>query len=174
MKAFRLSSLLLTVATVLPSAALAVLPLRDQWRAACQALSNGDAVRAAAAFEDFNAWYAGEPEAADPQFQEGLVRLWGLAALQAGQTEAALELLEKWLADFTGQSRHRAFIRFQLAAGYRSLGLEEEAIRHWAVFIAEHPDLPETALVHWMWADLLVSLSRPEEARAHPGVGRAG
>ena len=149
------------------SPALAVLPLRDQWSAACRALARGEAAQAHALFDEFDHWYGGEPEVRDADFQEGWLRLAGLAALQAGAHEQAVSRLTRWLTAFPDAPAFRAFIRFQLAALHRAMANNEEAASQYEAFLSEFPGLPECALVHWMWADLHLSFSRYARAREH-------
>jgi tetratricopeptide (TPR) repeat protein len=145
----------------------AVLPLRDQWRAACHDLSAGQATSALARFREFDQWYGREPFVAEVMFKRRKIRLWGLAALFSGELAEALPLLEEWLATGTPEDPMRAYIRFQVAMAYRAMGDDTAAVRHWDIFIEEHPTLPECALVHWMRADLLVAQSRFDEACQH-------
>ena len=145
----------------------AILPLRDQWQAACRALSGGDAASALHLFREFNDWYADEPEVQDPAFHEGRIRLWGLAALEAGEFGEAATLLERWLGENPDLKRYRAFLRFQLIGLYQSIGELEALDRHREIFLVEHPELPECALVRWSWADALISSGDFPQAREH-------
>lgn len=132
---------------------IAVMPLREQWQAACQSLAGGDPAKALATFRTFDQWYGNEPEVAETEFNEIRIRLWGLAAMQAGALEEAARLLERWLVENPGTARFRAFIRFQLTGIHRALGNRELTTRHRAAFLEDHPDLPETALIRWVMAD---------------------
>ncbi len=163
-----------TLRLLLPALALTllhpaegVLPLRDQWAAACRALSRGRAAEAAALMEEFESWYGLEPAVQDPEFREPYLRLRGLTLLQTGDTESGIPLLEEWLEGSPGKGPFSAFIRFQLAQAYIGSGNDAAAQEHWERFLADHPDLPECALVHWMWADHLVRQERFTEAKGH-------
>ncbi|HSH10000.1 MAG TPA: tetratricopeptide repeat protein [Oceanipulchritudo sp.] len=150
-----------------PLSTYGVLPLRDQWQAACRAMAVGQAEQAMGLLGEFDAWYADEPAVRDPAFREGYLRLKGLTALQTGRIEEGIGLLESWLEEYPDHPRYRAFIRFQVASGQRARGETDAAIRHWQVFLQAHPELPECALVHWMWADLLMAGEAYEQARPH-------
>lgn len=144
--------------------ALAVLPLRDQWRAGARALAAGDAVGALALFREFDHWYGGEEAVREPEFREGLLRLWGLAAMEAGQWEEAARLLEAWLSENPPGTRFGAFLRFQLGGIHEALGNTEEARAHQEAFLEQHPELPETLLIRWRWAEAALSEGRTAEA----------
>ena len=131
-----------------------ILPLRDQWKAAVSALQKNEPVKAATLFREFNHWYGNEPEVTEATFRERWHRLWGLAALQSGELDEGIRLLASWLEENPEQSRFRAFIRFQIGLACRSSNRPDEAVQHWSVFVAQYPELPECALVHWMWAEL--------------------
>jgi tetratricopeptide (TPR) repeat protein len=143
----------------------AVLPLRDQWRQACSYLASGRAVEALERFHEFDAWYGQEPEVADPDFREDWIRLWGLAAMQVGELGEAARLLERWLGENPDQQQYRAFIRFQLAGIYQSLGNAGQAAAHRSLFLEQHPNLPECALIRWNWADEAIANGDYETAR---------
>lgn len=138
---------------VLPLPLIAVMPLREQWQAACRSFAQGNPVNALAAFRTFDQWYGNEPEIADPVFNEIRIRLWGLAAMQAGELEEAARLLERWFIENPESERFRAFLRFQLAGIYQNLGDRENTARHRRAFLESHPDLPESALIRWVMAD---------------------
>lgn len=144
-----------------------ILPLRDQWKAAVLALQRNEPAKAATLFREFNHWYGNEPEVAEATFRERWHRLWGLASLQSGELDEGIRLLEAWLEENPDQSRFRAFIRFQIGLACRSNGKTEEATRHWSIFVTQYPELPECALVHWMWAELELSRSSLASAKAH-------
>jgi tetratricopeptide (TPR) repeat protein len=154
-----------------PGPAAAVLPLRDQWRAACRALASGEAARALGLLQEFHEWYGGEAVVREPGFREGWIRLWGLAALQAGELNQAAGLLERWFEENPEQPRYRAFLRFQLAALQRSLGEPARAEVHRQAFLRDHPELPECALIHWARAD--EALARRDFAAARAGLEAA-
>ncbi|NDV62394.1 hypothetical protein G0Q06_08030 [Puniceicoccales bacterium CK1056] len=128
-------------------------PIRDQWQLACKDLAAGRAAEALHHFQEFNDWYGEEPEVKDPEFHEGWIRLWGLAALQSGSLEEAATLLERWFSENPQNKAYRAFLRFQLVGIYQSLGLSSQVSRHRDKFLQEHQDLPECALIRWGWAD---------------------
>ncbi|HKJ91068.1 MAG TPA: tetratricopeptide repeat protein, partial [Oceanipulchritudo sp.] len=138
---------------LLPLPLIAVMPLREQWQAACRSLAGGDPANALATFRTFDQWYGSEPEVAKPEFNEIRIRLWGLAAMQAGALEEAARLLERWLVENPGTERFRAFIRFQLTGIHQALGNWEMTARHRSAFLEDHPNLPETALIRWVMAD---------------------
>lgn len=144
-----------------------ILPLRDQWKAAVSALQKNEPVKAATLFREFNHWYGNEPEVTEATFRERWHRLWGLAALQSGELDEGIRLLASWLEENPEQSRFRAFIRFQIGLACRSSNRPDEAVQHWSVFVAQYPELPECALVHWMWAELELSRSNLANAKAH-------
>ncbi len=144
-----------------------ILPLRDQWMAAVSALQKNEPVKAATLFHEFNHWYGDEPEVNEATFRERWYRLWGLAALQSGELDEGIRLLGTWLEDNPNQSRFRAFIRFQIGLACRSINRPEEAVQHWSLFVAQHPELPECALVHWMWAELELFRSDLANAKEH-------
>lgn len=146
--------------------ALGVLPMRDQWRAACDALSTRQAHRAQELFREFDGWYSKEPAAREPGFRSRYIRLWGLAAMQAGDAAEALPLFEEWLTRQAPEVRFHAFVRFQAASACRLLGRDAEAVRHWDRFLEEHPDIPEGILVRWLKAEYLASEDRLDAAAA--------
>jgi tetratricopeptide (TPR) repeat protein len=158
-----------------------VLPLRDQWRAGCEALGAGEPQRALALFREFDHWYGAEPAVAEPDFQESRIRLWALAALEAGSLEEAVSLLERWLEENPDQERFRAFLRFQLAELHRALGRPDLAERHRQHFLDDHPELPECILIHWSRADEALARKDIRAARDfmeavlhHPGLPPSG
>lgn len=144
-----------------------VLPLRDQWRAGCDALGAGESQRALALFREFDHWYAAEPAVAEPDFQESRIRLWALAALEAGSLEEAAGLLERWLSENPDQQRFRAFLRFQLAELHRALGRPDRVEIHRQQFLDDHPELPECILIHWSRADEALAHKDTKAARSH-------
>jgi tetratricopeptide (TPR) repeat protein len=144
-----------------------ILPLRDQWKAAVSALQRNEPVKAATLFREFDHWYGNEPEVEEATFRERWYRLWGLAALQTGELDEGIRILGTWLDDHPHQTRFRAFIRFQMGLACRSSGRAEEAVHHWSVFVSKYPELPECALVHWMWAELDISQSKSANAKEH-------
>lgn len=144
-----------------------ILPLRDQWRAGCEALAAGEPRRALTLFREFDHWYAGEAAVAEAAFSESRIRLWALAALESGSLEEAATLLERWLAENPDQQRFRAFLRYQLAELHTALGNPEAAEAHRQQFIQEHPELPECILIHWSRADEALARKDTEAARAH-------
>ncbi len=165
----------------LATRASGVLPLHEQWREANRALQGNQAVRAHALFEELDHWYGKEQAIREPLFREKLLRLWGLAALQAGATARGIEILERWLGENPDQLRFRAFIRFQVANAHRLAGNNRAAEGHWAKFVTEHPELPECSLVRWLWAELLLAKNNPGAARPQlecvaddPGLPPAG
>ena len=139
--------------------------MRDQWQAATGALADGQPRVALERFREFARWYGNEPAAREDTFRERQLRLWGLAALQAGETGEGLPLLLEWLEITGNDAPYRAFIRFQVALACRMDGNPAGAASHWRAFLEEYPELPETALVRWMWADQLLAESKPGEAR---------
>ena len=141
------------------------MPLREQWMAATQALAGDKAPTALALLRDFQDWYGNEPEAQDPQLQEALHRLWGLAALESGQLEEGILHLEKWLADYPEVVDFRAFLRFQTAAACRAAGDLSRSRFHAEAFLEEFPDLPERALVRWQLAELDLFENQLDSAR---------
>lgn len=134
-----------------------VQPLRDQWKTACRALAAGDAAAALAAFGEFDRWYGQEAAVSEPGFHEARIRLWALAAMQAGDFPTAVELLERWFREHPREQRFRAYLRFQLAGLCRLTGDPEAAALHHRTFLEEHPDLPECLLVRWAIADEAVA-----------------
>ncbi|MEX0324722.1 MAG: tol-pal system YbgF family protein [Puniceicoccaceae bacterium] len=144
---------------------MGILPMRDQWKAAVGALASGHARVALEKFREFDHWYGRETPAREPVFRKKQLRLWGLAALQAGEQGEGLPLLLEWLQTTTEETPYRAFIRFQVGLACQIQGDGTSAASHWRAFLSEHPQLPETALVRWMWADQLLSEARLEEAR---------
>ena len=160
-------ALLLCACIVLSQSAGALLPLRDQWQAAVRAVQRGDAAMAIALMEEFQEWYGTEEVTRDPEFREPWLRLRGLVSLQTGASAQGASLLESWLDEFPHKKEFRAYVRFQLANARLSEGDTEGAVSHWRAFLAEHAELPEVALVHWLWADLEISRSRPAQARGH-------
>ena len=159
--------ILLSLATLVLNQVEGVLPLRDQWAAACRALSRGQAGQAAALLEEFEAWYGAEPAVLEPEFRDPYLRLRGLTLLQTGDTAGGISLLEEWLENSGEAGPYSAFIRFQLAQAYLASGDQTAAEAHWERFLTDHPGLPECALVHWMWADQLVRQEKFAEAREH-------
>lgn len=157
----------LLLAGILSSYCSAVLPLRDQWRAACANMAGGNAKAACHLFEEFDQWYGEEPETGEASFREKYLRLRGLACLQAGLQEKGQDCLEEWLDAHQPELRYHAFVRFQLASSYAFTGKLDKAVSNWQAFIAEHPKLPETALVHWKLADFYVSQSAWTDAEPH-------
>ena len=143
---------------------VAILPLRDQWMAANRSLAQDDSEMALHLFREFDHWYSEEKAVNDPAFREKLLRLWGLAALQAGFLGEGIELLVGWLQEFPDARNFRAFIRFQLASAFLATGETTRAIDQWSAFLEEHPDLPECNLVRWIWAECLLAESKPQEA----------
>jgi outer membrane protein assembly factor BamD (BamD/ComL family) len=131
-----------------------VLPLREAWEAACRNLQEGEVARACQHFEAFEKWFGQEPESQEAAFNERRIRLWALAALQAGQTHQGIELLQRWFSENPNADRFRAYLRFQLASACQSIDLPDAARRHWRAFIQEHALLPECALAHWALADI--------------------
>lgn len=159
--------LVLLLTGILSSSSSAVLPLRDQWRAACQTMARGNATAACHLFEEFDQWYGDEPEIREASFREKHLRLWGLACMQAGLQQKGQDCLERWLDAHQPEARYHAFVRFQLASSYAFSGKLDEAVSNWQAFIAEHPNLPETALVHWKLADFHASQSMWKAAEPH-------
>jgi tetratricopeptide (TPR) repeat protein len=132
-------------------------------------------------FEEFDHWYGEEPETRENDFREKQLRLWGLAALQAGLNEKGEALLLSWLDENPSPAKYHAFIRFQLASSLAYTGKLDEAVSQWNAFIKENPDLPETALVHWKLADYRISQSQwldgeaqLQSALAHPHLPASG
>jgi tetratricopeptide (TPR) repeat protein len=140
--------------------ALGVLPMRDQWRAACRALSTSQARQAQELFREFDSWYGDEPAAREAGFRSSYLRLRGLAAMQAGDPAEALPLFEEWLRDNPASAPFHAFIRFQAAAACRLLGRDPEALGHWNRFLEEHKGIPERLLVRWLKAELLAAMGQ--------------
>jgi tetratricopeptide (TPR) repeat protein len=151
---------------LLPGLLPGVQPLREQWRTACAALSAGEPVRALEGFREFERWYGQEPRVREPAFRELQLRLWGLAALQAGAPREAAGILESWLAEFPDQEAFRSFIRFQLLGLYGVLGEEEKQARALKAFLDDYPELPEASLVRWNMADeAIAAKDYPRAAR---------
>lgn len=146
--------------------------MREQWRAACAALTGGRAGEALRLFEEFDAWYGEEAMVAEARFRESRIRLWGLAALEAGFPDQAARLLARWLEENPDEERFRAFIRFQLAGLYTVLGQPEEANAHQEAFLEEYPDLPECALIQWSRADEALRAKAHREAREYLEAAR--
>lgn len=152
----RFQSILL-LAQLLAGSVHGILPLRDQWHAACADLAASRATDALGRFHEFDRWYGNEPDVRDSAFREGWIRLWGLAALQAGALAEATSLLERWFAENPDQPRYRAFLRFQLVGLYRNGGDETKAREQGQIFLEEHPELPECALIRWNRADAAIA-----------------
>lgn len=146
------------------SLAGAVLPLRDQWRAACASLAAGNGHEASRLFAEFRNWYAEEEEASDPEFRERLLRYHALACLAAGDSGAAIPILEEWFLEYPDAAAHRAFLRYQLATAYGAVGKTGEMKKSLEQFLHEHKDLPEAILVHWHLADLAIAGENHAEA----------
>ncbi|MEX0330843.1 MAG: hypothetical protein AB3N64_05410 [Puniceicoccaceae bacterium] len=159
-------SVLLLLCLTADFCCMGILPMRDQWKAAIGALANGQAQLALEKFREFDHWYGQESAARERDFRINQLRLWGLAALQAGEQDEGLPLLLEWLQITDEEAPYRAFIRFQVAMAYRIQGDGTSAVDHWRAFLSEHPQLPETALVRWMWADQLLAEAKLGEARA--------
>ena len=132
--------------------------------AANRSLSDNKPQLAAALFREFDDWYADEEDTANPEFREKLIRLWGLAELQAGAIANARDLLEKWFEEFPEAGEFRAFIRFQLASACLAAGDAPRAKHHWARFLEDHSALPECDLVRWLWAECLLAEENFREA----------
>lgn len=144
----------------------AILPLRDQWMAATEALAAGHAPTALSLLREFQDWYGNEPEALDTKLQEALHRLWGLAALESGQLEEGIEHLEIWLGDYPDAPDFRAFLRFQTAAACRAHGDFSRARFHAEAFLEDFPELPERALVRWQLAEMDLFENQNDQARS--------
>jgi len=151
----------------IPCVLSAVLPLRDQWGAACRALAIGEADRAYALLEDFEHWYGGEEIAREAAFRETRLRLRALAALQAGKLAEASRHMKAWLVEHPGESAFRAWFLFNLAELEAHLGRPQEAEVHRSAFLEENPGLPEGILVHWSRADEAVREGELEAALGH-------
>lgn len=160
----------------------AVLPLREQWTAACNALSEGKAGQAHALFGEFERWYGEEEIALEESFREKRLRLRALAALQAGQLAEASRLMQAWLTHHPREKAFRAWFLFNVSELESHLGDAASAETHRAAFLAENPGLPEAILIHWARADeavrredltgALPHLERISEHPALPGSGK--
>jgi TolA-binding protein len=132
---------------------LGILPLQDQWRAACRALEAGKAAEASRLLDAFQQWYGSEPAALEPEFSELRLRLQVIAALQAGFLEKAQNLLQEWLEGRkTGQPFH-AYLLFQAAVVAQALGQTEEGRRLRDAFLEAYPELPEGRILRWTHLD---------------------
>ncbi len=153
--------------TLAATLAEAVLPLREQWRAACAALAGGEGGKAERLFGEFTHWYSKEPEAGKPEFRERLLRYHAMAALSAGNEAAALPLLEEWFRHPPEAPAYKAFLRYQQAAAYGAVGKPERMTATWNLFLREHSRLPEAILVRWHLANHAIAAEDFAEASRH-------